>query len=654
MRTMMMLVLLCAIICIHPFMAVAGQTQELDEVVITATRSETGLEHVGGASLSVITAAQIEELQLQSLGDALRNVPGVQISDTGGMGATRRVFIRGAESKNTLLLIDGIVANDPSDTNRGADLANISLDNIERIEVIRGPMSVLYGSNATAGVINVITKSGARGLRGYVAGEAGTFNTQKGSMGLRGGNETVTFALGASHLESDGYSLANADNNSIPHAGNTSEDDGWRNTSVNGNVRVNLTQTANIRASVYYTEASMDLDDWNMSGYAGDRFDYDPSLWAYTPAPDGLKKQHDESERLFGKLELMNVLFDGRLESVLGYKYANQERDSYNADGAPSYDYSGRTDEWSWQGKLELDAHNELSAGIGYLDEEIESSTTSSEDAGTLSCWLQHQFFKGGFDIVSGVRYDEHEEFGGKVTWRVAPAYSIAASGTTLRAVYATGFRTPSLYELYSEYGNVDLDPEESESWEVGLEQAFLDGRLKCGITYFRMEFEDRIGWDGSRVIPGAAWPGGYAQMEGESNTSGVETFATWTAAEHLDVSVDYVYIDTEDVDGTRMVRRPLNKVHAGLGYRPVTGLSINVDLHWIDERNTLVSAADINGNSVKLDDYFLVNLAAHYDFNDFVRIYARVHNLFDEHYEEAWSYAVPGQSFYAGVRLNF
>ncbi|MGM0416905.1 MAG: TonB-dependent receptor plug domain-containing protein [Thermodesulfobacteriota bacterium] len=629
-------------------------TQNLADVVVTATRTEAGLDQVGGTSLSVITAEEIEARQFHSLAQALRTVPGVQFSSTGGMGASSRVFIRGADTKNTLLLVDGIEANDPADPNRGADLANISVENIERIEVIRGPMSVLYGSNATAGVINVITRSGTGDVGGYVGGEAGAYNTTKGYAGVNGSGAIGGFSLAVSHLETDGYSLANADNNNIPHAGNTSEDDGWRNTSASGKFNLDITENTSLNVVTRYTEAVMDEDEWG-PGYAGDRFATDPVTWANVAAPNGVKKRRQDSERFFGKVELRNQLFDDRFESVLDYKYARQKRDSYDNDGLHAYDYTGITEEWSWQGKLNMTSHHGISVGADYLNEESDSTFDHREDARTLSYWAQHQFMRAGFDVVTGVRYDDHEEFGGKTTWRIAPAYTFASTGTILRGVYATGFRAPSLYELYSQYGNVTLDPEESTSWEVGVEQPLFDGQLEVGATHFWMEFEDRIDWDSTRVIPGQAWPGGYAQMEGESNTSGVEVFLRWSPVSSLDMRLDYTYTDTEDIDGSRMVRRPLHQVHTGLNYTPWRSAGINVDAYWVGEREAVATATDLNGAGVDvLDEYFLVNIAANYDLTDALRIYARVDNLLDEHYEEAWSYATAGQSFYAGAKFTF
>lgn len=628
-------------------------TQSLNDVVVTATRTTGNLQMVGGTSVEVITAKDIEARHLTTVTEVLQTVPGLQLSNNGGMGAPSKVFIRGADSKNTLLLIDGIAANDPTDVNRGADFSNILLDNVERIEIVKGPMSVLYGSNATAGVINIITRSGSQGVHGYAGVEAGTYNTKKFSGGLNGSLGNSDFSLAISRLTSQGYSIANADNNDIPHAGNTSEDDEWENTTFSGKFDAPLCAAATLTGVIRYADAEMDLDDWG-SGYAGDRFDYDPMLWSYVAAPDGKKENSLETRRLFTRLNLHALLFDGQVISDVDYKFSRQERDAYDNDDNDSYDYLGKTDEWSWQATWQVVPSNRLTAGIGYLSESSESSSADEEDAETLSVWLQDQFTMGGLDLIAGLRYDDHDRFGGKSTWRIAPAYQIEATGTTVRGSYATGFRTPSLYELYSAYGDEDLDPEKSRSWELGVDQNLFGDQVVASVTWFRTIFEDRIDWDSSRVIPGMAWPGGYAQLDGESETEGVEVAFHLFADKPLSCRLDYTYNDTEDPDGARMSRRPLHKVHAGIRYA-IGDFSCNVDGYWVDEREAISSALDENGNAVEtLDAYVLVNFAADYDVNDNLTLYARIDNLFDEHYEEAWSYATAGQSFYLGGKVRF
>ncbi|MEA3465890.1 MAG: TonB-dependent receptor [Thermodesulfobacteriota bacterium] len=652
-RLMWVCLLLC---CSGTLWAAEQGVEKIDDVVVTATRTSTDLQHIGGTSLTLITAEEIEARHLTSVVDILNTVPGLQISSTGGLGTTSKIYMRGADSKNTLLIIDGVSANDPSDPNRGADFSNITLDNVERIEVVRGAMSVLYGSNATAGVINIITKSGAEKIHGYAGAETGSYNTYKVYGGLNGSEGISDFSLSVSSLSSDGYSIANADNNDISHAGNTSEKDEWENTTFSGKITLDLSSNTSLTAVIRYVDATMDLDDNYYSFLSGGGFAADRTIfWGSTLDPTGRKKNQLETTKLFGKLNLHNQLFDGKLVSDFDYKYSRQERDAEDNDGNDYYDFLGKSDEWSWQGTLQVLPFDFVTAGIGYLQERSDSSSAATVEAETMSCWLQNQLIVSGFDVVAGVHYDDHDRFGGKTTWRIAPAYHFDTTGTTLHASYATGFRSPSLYEMYSANGNKNLDPEKSQSCEFGVGQSLLNNRLQSGVTYYWMEFDDRIAWDSSIVIPGAPWAGGYNQLDGDSKTEGFEVFTKFQVVETLLLSLDYTYTDTQDPDGLRMVRRPLNKVHAGLRYTFLTTGSINVDGYWFDERDAITSARDAQGNAIStLDDYFLVNLAAHYDVTDILRVYARIDNLFDEHYEEAWSYATAGQSFYAGIKLTF
>jgi vitamin B12 transporter len=250
--------------------------------------------------------------------------------------------------------------------------------------------------------------------------------------------------------------------------------------------------------------------------------------------------------------------------------------------------------------------------------------------------------------IIAGVRVDDHETFGNKATYRVAPAYTISATGTTLKASYGTGFRAPSLYELYDpNYGNADLDAEESDGWDIGLEQKLMNNTLTMGVTYFSMDYDNRIDFDTT------TWT--YTQADGETQTQGVEFFTGWDPMDTLGFMLSYTYTDTEDPDGEALVRRPENKVSLNTRYGFLDKGLLNLEVQWVDDRKASSSAYDKNGNAVgSLDAYTLVNLAASWTFNDHVELFGRVDNLFDEYYEEAFSYARAGVSAYAGIKLTY
>ncbi|MBW2285530.1 MAG: TonB-dependent receptor [Deltaproteobacteria bacterium] len=637
-----------------------GNVTELGEVVVTATRTETPLGKVGGSAVSVVTQEDIEAKKQSTVEEVLRAVPGLDVRSNGGPGTQTAISLRGAPSKNTLILIDGIMVNDPSSTNRGANLANITVDNIERVEVVRGPQSVLYGSNATAGVVNIITKKG-RG-KPAVAGsiEGGSYGTWKFTADAYGElKEKLNFSLSAGRIDSDGFSIANNDNPDIPHNGNTSEKDGWENTTFSGKVGLDITPDADVNLVFRKVKSQIDMDEFDfMGGYTGDRFVTDPVTWMQVPDPNGLKDGRIDTDESYVKMNVHNYFFERFFESNFYGQSSDLSREGTDQDGEFSYSYNGKSWEVGWQGGLNFQDINVLSFGGAYFKEEMASGGYSplNADARIGSLWLQDQLFLwDSLSMVAGLRYDDHSQFGSEPTWRIAPSYTFNRTGTTLKGSYGTGFRAPSLYELYSEYGNPDLEAEKSKGWDACVEQDLMKGRLVVGATYFNMTFTDRIDWDPNLSIPGNPFPGGYNQLKGDTDTSGVEAFVRWSPMTDLTLTGNYTYTDSEDPDGQVLELVPKHKVYMNARYRLFDKALFNVDVYWVDERRAYEGSADKYGNTVeKLDAYWLVNLSASYDINEYLQIYGRIDNLFDEFYEETWSYATPGISGYLGFKVRF
>jgi vitamin B12 transporter len=628
-------------------------TSNMDDVFVTATRTEQQLEKIGGSSVTVITAKDIEAKKQTTVSEVLKGIPGVDIARTGGPGAETTVFLRGADSKNTLILIDGMMFNDPSTPNRNADIANLITDNIERIEVVRGPMSVLYGSNATAGVINIITKKGKAKPSVQAGMEGGSYDTWKYSGGVQGALDRFNFSLLGATIQTDGFSVADDDNPDIPHAGNTGEKDGWKNNSLYGKFGLDITPDFDISANFIYYDSKVDTDDWG-NGYAGDRFDYDPETWMFTPSPNGRKDGKSEKDNTTGRISVHNYLFNREFESTLDFHASRSKSSILDNDAFKLSDFKGNAKECSWQGGFNFLKYNVLDLGLNYMLETMDSNSyaISDKEAYTKSIWIQDQILLGdNFVFVAGLRNDDHENFGNKATYRLSPSYSI--NGTTVKASYGTGFRAPSLYELYSAYGNKDLDAEESYGWDVGIEQTV--DVFKFGLTYFSLSFDNRIGWDWDIIIPGMPYPGGYNQLDGKSKTNGVETFIQYHPLSSLDFTLNYTYTDSEDPNGVHLERRPYHKIQLNTRYQFSKKGQFNMDVFRVGERDAIKYAMDKNENQVKnLDAYTLVNVSAQYDVTDYLNVYARVDNLFDEFYEEAWSYATPGMSGYVGMKIKY
>jgi vitamin B12 transporter len=625
----------------------------MDQVVVSVTQTETTSAKIGGNSVTVITAKEIEEKNAHTVLELLKTVPGLFITSNGGMGTNASVFIRGADSKNTLVMLDGIVLNDPSSANRSADLSDINPDQVERIEVVRGAMSVMYGSNATAGVVNIITKKGGKDPEVTASVEGGSYGTWKTGGHASGAMNKLTYAVSGSYLSRDGFSIADKDNPRIPQNGNTDEKDGYDNLTLSGNLGFEFNDDFTLSSSLRYVDAQVDLDDYE-GGYTGDNITStwvpDPvtGAWVNTlvPNPDGPTHKRSESERLMGQVGINNRFARGRVESILSYKFTRSDIQSYDNDNLPWYDYQGGTDEFSWQGNIDFENHV-LSFGTGYFNEAMESfsSGVADIDTHTLSYWLQDQLFVGeNLVLIAGARLDDHQSFGRKTTFRIAPAYEIPSTHTRFKASFGTGFRSPSLYELFSAYGNPDLEPEKSRGWDLGVEQGFLDDQLTLGVTYWEMDFENRIDYD--MLISK------YNQLEGDTETRGVEISAAWTPVKGLFFNLNYTYTHTRDPEGNRLVRRPRNQVGLTASYRFLEKWQVGMDARWVGERAASPYAKDKDGLPANtLDDYSVVNLSGSCDISDRFQIFARVDNLFDKYYEDAFSYATPGLSGYIGLK---
>ena len=612
------------------------KTVEINEMLVTATRTNIALDKVGGNSVTVITSDEIEARRQNSVAELLKTIPGISLVGTGGPGTATSVFTRGADSKNTLILMDGIMLNDVSGANRSADIGSINLDDIEQIEVIRGAMSVMYGSNATAGVINIITKKGKKTPSASAQFEAGSYGTWKAGVNAAGATEKMNFALSASKTEIQGFSIANDRNDHIPQGESTDEKDGYENITLSANAGVTITDNFNINGMIRHLDSDLDMDANNWAGYAEDSDD------------------RAESRQTLGKIEVNNNFFNNFLNSKFSWLAGQQTREYFeNRSRTSTYDGDNQT--FSWQGDLNFNLQT-LSIGACYYEESMESESFGSwsskfnkKTVDTKSYWIQDQIMPlDNLVIIAGVRMDDHDAFGTKTTFRVAPSYTIAASGTTLKASYGTGFRAPSLYELYDpSYGNPDLDAEKSNGWDMGFEQNLMNDTITMGITYFSMDYDDRIDFDMT------TWK--YTQADGQTKTRGVESFVGWDPVDNLNFMLSYTYTDTEDPDGEKLVRRPENKVCLNTRYGFLDKGLVNLDLQWVDERKASAYANDKNGNPVKtLDAYTLVNLAASWKFNNHVLLFGRVDNLFDEFYEEAFGYATAGVSAYAGIKLTY
>ncbi len=616
------LVVMAALLCSKGVLR-AEQTRSFfgDEMVVTATKTLNSISDTGGSSVTVITSEEIRNSGKQSVEEVIKGTAGIDVASNGGTGTLASVFLRGADAKNTLVLIDGVPANDPSDANRAPNFANLTVDNIDRIEIVRGTVSFLYGSNASAGVINIITRKGSSTPESFAGVEGGAYGTYKAYAGTNGQRGLLNYSVGLSRLKTEGFSAVDQNNKWINPTGKLFEKDGYENTTLSGNFVLQLNEHTSFETVIRYTKADLAYDYSGMD----------------------IAGLNQDSDQLNGRVA-MKMNYEP-LTSTLYYNVIDQDR-TYLSSDVVSSKFNGHRYEIGWQGDLAATADNIVSVGLNYQQESMvnenfgDYASLFNKGIGSNSVFLQDQWHFCGLNLVGGLRYEDNEKFGSKTTCRIAPSYTI--NDTVFKFSYGTGFRAPSLYELYSPYGNTTLTAETSSGWDTGFEQKVSE-RLKLGGTYFRMDFDNRIDFDLS------TWQ--YVQVAGITRTLGFESFIEWKPIDQLLLTGNYTYTSTADPLGSELLRRPKNKVGiAGTG-KLSRNLKVSSNIQWVGSR---IDHGVEGKSSGQLPAYFLMNMTGSYKLSDKLEFYGRVDNVLNRYYEEAWGYATSGRSAYAGIKVTF
>ncbi len=588
-------------------------------VVVSATRYETPIDRVG-SSISVITPQELNRSKTMLVSEALHLVPGVTVVRNGGPGHLTSVFVRGASAGFTRVMLDGIEMNDPSGIGTSYDFAHLNVAGIERIEVLRGPQSTLYGADALAGVINIVTKRGRGKPSAYINAEVGSFESYRLGVGVQGSTNAFHYVVDVSYDTTEGISA-------FDERDGYSEPDGYNNLTVSTRLGADLSQTIAVDAIVRYVKADADYDSFDAS---------------FAPSEDG----RIETEQLFARLEGHAALMGGKWEQEIGLSKTVLQRDFLSTPGVPDSSFEGEVLALDWQHHILL-KHQRIATGVDWQEEVSDTSGGVAVDSRTTGYFAQNTVSPvEQWHTTLGARMDDHSEFGSEVTYRVASSYLLEASGTRLKASWGTGFKAPSLYQLFAVSpfvsGNPDLKPQTSEGWDVGFEQTLLGGKLQFGGTYFHLTYEDLI----SYIFGSAGSPGTYANSD-EAESTGFEVFASLQPTDRTALRVDYTYQDNDDKsDGNSFeLRRPNHQVSAKLGYALSDRADLSLNGVYVGERE--------DRRDVQLGDYVLLNLAASYQVSAAVECYVRVENLLDEQYQEVNTYGTAGMGAYVGIKAS-
>jgi vitamin B12 transporter len=630
-------IILTSVILLLSFHTVSAQinsavadTLQLDDLIITATKISTSEKESVRPAL-VLSRRDIEASSSSNVAQLLHQQSGIRVNNAFGTpGGNQSLFLQGAGGEYTLILIDGVAVNDPSGVGGAIDLRLLSPDTIERIEILKGNQSTLYGSDALAGVINIVTRKGAeQPLEATGSLEYGSFQTLNGSASLSGsGGESFQYSLGASREESEGISAAASPGDE------SFEDDGFTRSTFYGNATISPVRGLKVRPFITYSEFSGDYDDGAFQD-ASNTFEVD----MFAPGISGMYEaemwslnsmyQVTETERLFVSGFGENA-FEGVFKNMDTFLTINPFR--------------------SWT----------FLAGLNWQDGSIPGDPSSGIEGVSTSFTSPYatMLYKrnDGLIFEAGIRSNVHSEYGTNSTYSVAPAYQITEN-LKFYASAGTGFKAPTLEQLFGQFGaNPELEPETSVNYQGGAQLYLLNQQLRLEATLFHRTIDDLISYD---------FEAGFLNRD-EEVVNGFETSARWIVNSSLTLSAFYNYLSGEtrtlDLDGnnlteTGLLRKPEHNVGVRAEYRTGNGLQLSFDGEYAGERTDLFfnPANNFASEEVLLDPYFLANVNAEYQFsgNQFA-FYGSLRNLFDANFTEVYGFNTLGLHANIGARFKF
>ncbi len=622
-----------AVLLLQPSSARADSANTTGDtvIVITATKTPTPLKKVT-SSVTVISSNELNATHQPLLIDALRLVPGLYISQFGGPGTDVSVFLRGGSPGDTLVLIDGVPVNDPSSPDRSYDLSNLTVDNVDRVEVLRGAQSTLYGSNATAGLINIITKQGKGSPISSFAAEGGAYSTASGQLSSLGTVNGWDYSASGSKYVTSGFPLA------ALQPGDT-EKDGYRNETLSARLDKQISDALAFDFTTRYIRAA--------DHYAG----YGSLNGAtYIALDDGTHEYN--SEEIVSRASLDWKPTFCRWSTSVGAESNSLNRDYLDLPNAAysSIDYStgpgnynGRMYKLFLQSNYHANRANLFTVGAETEQDRAQYNSIAygeSLNARSLTTWsgyLQDQLtLSRKLSATLGSRLDDIQLYGHQGTYHAGLNYKVTR-GTSLKADFATGFKAPTLYDLYDpNYGNVNLKPETSQTFDAGIDQAVLKGRGSVSATYYNDRYLNLFSYN----------PVTFQTINiGQATADGAELDAGYNLGAKLNIDLNYTYTRARDNFGKALDRRPGTLYAASIQYRATTKLSFDVTGQYVGNRN------DTDGTAVPvvLPSYTLINLASEYKVGPTVKVFARIENLTNADYQEDYSYRSAGRGIYGG-----
>ncbi len=599
------------------------------EVAVSPTGEPTPVEQIA-SSVTVITSKEIAARQQRTLPDVLKSVPGLNVVQSNGPGGLTSVFMRGTNSNHVKVLIDGIDVSDPSNANRSFDFGQMLTGDIERVEVLRGPQSGLYGADALGGVIVIYTKKGEGPPKATATVEGGSFGTFNQTAGVRGSSGPVNYAFNVQHFKASETPITPLE---ILPPGRQRFDNAYENWSYSTKLGVEVTRDFSLNFVARYTESELDFTGGAIPNPFQSRSDF---------------------QQFYSRGEGVWRAFDGMVTSYFGINYSDLQSENIanlSAPGTPTFNEGDRI-KYDWRSVIEIAPGTTVIVGAEHQTESIETVSLSADEYNSAGfAEFQSEVFKNAF-LVANVRYDDNENFGGHETWRIAPAYLIPSTGTKLKGSIGTGFKAPTLSQRFEDFpafaffGNPNLQPEESTGWDAGFEQTILGGRAQFGATYFNNDITNLIEFSFDPVTLTST-----VINLGRAKTEGVEIFASADVTDDIRLRADYTYTEaTNELTGTGLLRRPRDKASLTAGWTPTDKLLFSGSILYIGES---FDVDRVTFGNILLPSYTVVNLAADYKLNDNMSLFGRIDNLFDREYQNPDGFLGTGLGAFVGLRFT-
>ena len=591
-----------------------------DDIVVTASGFEQPRSETGQA-IEIVGRDRLDQLQSPTIADALQTVPGVSVATRGGLGGQTSAFIRGGSSAQTLVLIDGVRINDLTSPNGAFDFGALMTGNIGRVEILRGPNSVIWGSQAIGGVVNVQSIAPVDGFEGRLGAEYGGYDTKRLNANIAGTKGVFEGSVGGAFVKSAGISAL---------AGGT-ERDGYANATGNARLKVNISDSFTLDFRSYYNRAKVEYDS------------------EFGVGANGLPVSRNR--QFVGYVGAQFDMLDGRLHNRIAYTRTDLRRIgtdpivfSFN-----NFNVRGAIDRMEYHTAFDLNDALTLVAGLEY-----ERTFASTSFEGAAPDVARNDVVSGfgqiivrpvtGLTLTAGVRHDAYSDYGGQTTLGGNLAFTPNEGRTMFRATYAEGFRAPTLTEGQPPYGNLQLKPETARNFDLGVEQQFLEGKAQLFATYFNRRSNNLIAFS----------PVSFQSENIDKVTAkGLEIGLDLNPSSQLDIRASYTLVDAinrtvGDTFGNRQALRPQNSFSLTADWQTAFGLSLGSSLLVIGD------SFDDAANNVRLNGYAIWGLRASMPLSDALEVYARVENMLDAQYTVVSGYNSFGRHATIGVRAKF